>query len=303
MTEQRAFANQEREYQVRRLGNLGRAVLVTFASVLSLLTVALLTADQLFHPEAFVIQELKIKGKFRYLEPLDVDSVLRSQELGNFFSVELDELKSKVEALEWVQSADIRRLWPNSLSVSIVEHQPAMRWGDDKWISTSGSIITLPSNIDGANVITLSGDETQSKRILLQASRWKKEFASDGIELRKTKLSNSQAWTLHLFYPELENEFELLLGSKDVTERLARFKVLFNEQLRFSEKTLKRVDARYPDGLAVKHGKVKKKTQVVSDASPALAINQNQRDLQNPYDLQNLYDLVANTQLLLIDWH
>jgi hypothetical protein len=88
-----------------------------------------------------------------------------------------------------------------------------------------------------------------------------------------------------------------------VTERLARFKVLFNEQLRFSEKTLKRVDARYPDGLAVKHGKAKKKTQVVSDASPALAINQNQRDLQNPYDLQNLYDLVANTQLLLIDWH
>lgn len=295
MTEQRAFANQEREYQVRRLGKLGRAVLMTFASVLSLLTVALLMADQLFHPQAFVIQELKIKGKFRYLEPLDVDSVLRAQELGNFFSVELDVLKAKVEALEWVQSADIRRQWPNSLNVSIVEHQPAMRWGDDKWISTSGSIITLPSNIDGANVITLSGDESQSKRILLQASRWKKEFAREGIELRKTKFSNSQAWTLRLFYPELENEFELLLGSEDVKERLARFKVLFNEQLRFSDKTLERVDARYPDGLAVKHGNAKKKTPVVSDASAALAMNENQHDLPNPYDL------VSDAQLILID--
>lgn len=270
MTGSRALANQEREYQVRRLGKLGRALLMTVASVLSVLTLALLAADQLFHPDAFVIKELKIKGKFRYLQPAEVGSVLREQDLGNFFSVELDLLKVKVEDLEWVQSADVRRQWPNSLIVSIVEHQPAMRWGDDKWVSTSGSIIALPADIADAKVITLNGDEAQSKRILLQAARWQKDFADEGLELRKTKLSNSQAWTLRLYYPELDSEFDLLLGSNDVAARLARFKVLFNEQLKFSDRTLKRVDARYPDGLAVKHGATKKTNQDDSEAKVAL---------------------------------
>lgn len=273
MTEQRALANQEREFQVRRLGKLGRALLMAVASALSLLTIALLAADQLFHPEAFVIQELKIKGKFRYLEPVDVDAILRTQELGNFFSVELDSLKSKVEEMEWVESADIRRQWPNALNVSIVEHQPAMRWGDDKWVSTSGSIIALPNNIGGVNVITLNGDEAQSKHILLQATRWKKEFANDGLELRKTKLSSSQAWTLRLYYAEFDSEFDLLLGSEDVAERLARFKVLFNEQLKFSEYALTRVDARYPDGLAVKQGKQKVNKEIANSTIQPLAKN------------------------------
>ena len=270
MTQSRALANQEREFQVRRLGKLGRALLMTVASVLSFLTLALLAADQLFHPDAFVIKELKIKGKFRYLQPAEVDLVLREQDLGNFFSVELDRLKAKVEDIEWVQSADVRRQWPNSLTVSIVEHQPAMRWGDDKWVSTSGSIIALPTNIADADVITLNGDEAQSKRILLQAARWQKDFAREGLKLRKTKLSSSQAWTLRLYYPELDSEFDLLLGSNDVEARLVRFKVLFNEQLKFSARTLKRVDARYPDGLAVEHGAAKKTNQDDSETKVAL---------------------------------
>ena len=287
MSEPRALANQEREFQVRRLGKLGRALLMTVASILSVFTLALLAADQLFHPDAFVIKELKIKGKFRYLQPAQVDSVLREQDLGNFFSVELDHLKAKVEGLEWVQSADVRRQWPNSLTVSIIEHQPSMRWGDDKWISTSGSIIALPANITNAKVIILNGDEAQSKRILLQAARWQKDFAVDGIELRKMKLSNSQAWTLSLYYSGLDSEFELLLGSDDVVARLGRFKVLFNEQLRFSDRTLMRVDARYPDGLAVKHGVTNKTNQNDSEAKVTLL----KRKAVCPMTCQNLLNV------------
>lgn len=255
MTESRALANQERDFQVRRLNKLGRTLLVMLAGVLSCLTLALLAVDQLFHPQAFVINELQIKGKFRYLDVADVDSVLRKQTLGNFFSVELNQLKKQVEALEWVESADIRRQWPNSISVTVVEHKPAMRWGADKWVSTSGAIINLPITVVSKKVVTLSGAESQSKQILLQAANWQEKFANDGLELRKAKLSSSQAWILSLYYAELDSEFDLLLGSDDLVERLARFKTLFTEKLMFSEYKLKRVDARYPDGLAVLYSK------------------------------------------------
>ena len=274
MTESRALANQERDFQVRRLNKLGRTLLVMLAGVLSCLTLALLAVDQLFHPQAFVINELQIKGKFRYLDVADVDSVLRKQTLGNFFSVELNQLKKQVEALEWVESADIRRQWPNSLSVTVVEHKPAMRWGADKWVSTSGAIINLPIAVVSKKVVTLSGAESQSKQILLQAANWQEKFANDGLELRKAKLSSSQAWILSLYYAELDSEFDLLLGSDDLVERLARFKTLFTEKLMFSEYKLKRVDARYPDGLAVLYSKkrINRRDGQVANNEPLLAI-------------------------------
>ncbi len=275
MTQKRAFAHQEKEFQARRLSKLGRGLTIMLATALSFLTIALLAVDQLYRPDTFVIAELKIKGKFRYLAASAVEEVVRAQDLGNFFSVELDEIKAKVEELAWVQSADVRREWPNSLSISVSEHQPAMRWGNKKWVSTAGVVVELPSKLDAPNAIVLRGSETQSKRILVQAASWKKNLAGQGIELREVSLSDSEAWTLSLRFDALDSDFKLLLGRENVTERLARFKTLFNTQLQFSEYRLERVDARYPDGLAVEHGQTKINTDETAalNASTVLAAN------------------------------
>ena len=257
MSQKRAFAHQEKEYQARRLGKLGRAVAISLATLLSFSAIVLLAVDQLYRPDTFVIAELKIKGRFQYLDAPAVEKVVREQDLGNFFSVELDEIKAKIEGLAWIQRADVRREWPNTLSISVTEHQPAMRWGKNKWVSTAGVVVELPNELKAPKVIMLHGNESQAKRILLQAAAWKKDLNAYGLELREVHLSDSEAWALSLHFEDLASEFELLLGHQNVEQRLARFKTLFNTQLRFSEYHLKRVDARYPDGLAVEHGKTK----------------------------------------------
>lgn len=257
MSHKRAFAHQEQEFQARRLGKLGRGLTISLATLLSFVTIALLAVDQLYRPDTFVIAELKIKGKFEYLAVSKVEELVREQDLGNFFSVELDQIKAKVEELAWVQSADVRREWPNSLSISVTEHKPAMRWGKNKWVSTSGAVVELPNELKAPNAIVLHGSEAQAKRILLQAATWKKELNSYGLDLRDVRLSGSEAWTLDLRFEVLDSNFKLLLGHENVAARLARFKTLFKTQLQFSEYSLQRVDARYPDGLAVKHGKTK----------------------------------------------
>jgi len=106
MTTQRALANKEREVQVQRLSRFGRASLITLATLLSFAAIGLVAADQLYRPDTFVINQLKIKGKFRYLNPADVEAAIGDQALTNFFSVELDDVKRNVERLPWVQHAD-----------------------------------------------------------------------------------------------------------------------------------------------------------------------------------------------------
>ena len=257
MAKQRAFANKEREFQAQRLSRMGRALLLSLATVLSFAALGLLVADQIYRPNTFVISQLKIVGKFRHLDPVDVEAALADQDLGNFFSVELAAVKEKVETLPWVQQVDVRREWPNTLELMVTEQRPVMRWGKDKWVSAVGEVISLPESVKSERAIVLYGEEQDALHMLRKASIWKKQLRGNGLELRSLRLSGSRAWTLSLFDPAQQASFDLLLGRDNVAERLSRFQYLFEKQFRAVDKRLQRVDARYPDGLAVMAEEVK----------------------------------------------
>ncbi|RBP49869.1 cell division protein FtsQ/DivIB [Arenicella xantha] len=265
MNKQRAFASQEKEFQAQRFTRVMRALLLTIATLLTFVTVGLLAADQLYRPDTFVISQLKIKGTFRHLEPEQVRETLTEGELGNFFSVDLPAIKQKVESIPWVQRVDVRREWPNTLELFVVEHRPVMRWGRDKWVSSAGEVIALPASIELDKAIELNGQEADAKRLLQAAFNWRKRLAKSDLVLSSVSLSASQAWSLGIYFPERDNTFELRLGRRDIELRLARFESLFAQQFRHADSLLERVDARYPNGLAV----LAKNTPQVSVSSVA----------------------------------
>jgi len=262
----RALANQEREVQVQRLGRIAKALLLSLATLMTFAVVLLLIADKLYRPDAFVIDQLKIKGQFQYLVPEEVQQAVFKEKIGNFFSIELNDIKQRIEAMPWVQHADVRREWPHTLSVQVREHRPVMRWhsiskasvGNEKlteevveqWVSTSGEIISLESPLNKVSPIDLRGTDHEARELLLNAMKWQKRLALSGIRVLEVSLSASQAWNLTLAINE--KQFELLLGREHGDERLDRFQTLFDTQLKQAPKQLVRVDARYPDGVAVK---------------------------------------------------
>jgi len=193
MTTQRALANKEREVQVQRLSRFGRASLITLATLLSFAAIGLVAADQLYRPDTFVINQLKIKGKFRYLDPVEIEAVIGDQALTNFFAVELDDVKRDVESLAWVKHADVRREWPNTLLVNVSEHIPVMRWSNNKWVTSSGVVIDLPGDVSVSSGIVLSANEADSGLVLKNAFAWKKSLELKQLELQKVQLSASRA--------------------------------------------------------------------------------------------------------------
>ena len=258
MSQQRALANKEREVQAKRLNRFGRACVVAFATILSFTAIALLALDKLYSPETFVIDQLKIKGTFRYLQPEDIEKVIGTEALTNFFSIKLVEVKQRVESLPWVRHADIRREWPNTLVVNIEEHIPVMRWKSENWVTSTGKVIDLPNEILLQNVISLDANETDSLLAVGTAFRWKKKLLEDQLELRKLKLTTSRAWTITLYHEPTDAEFDLLLGRDEVESRLMRFRKLFKQEFSQADSKIVRVDARYPDGLAIKTNQTKK---------------------------------------------
>ena len=263
MSAKRALKNQEQAYLLNRLKLFGRGSLLLSATVLSFLAVFLLATDYLYQPQRFTIENIKIKGKFRHSSAQQVEASLQEFVFGNFFSLDLNEVKQGLEKMPWVARADIRRQWPDTLAITITEHRPAMLWQDNTgidsnagsqfWLTTKAEVIEVPDKLAAESAIQLQGNRYYAKHILEAALRWKKILVEHDLELLGVIQSETQAWSLNLRFGEDGEPFEVLLGSKEVNARLERFTYLFDEQFRFSNYQLQRVDARYPNGLAVKH--------------------------------------------------
>lgn len=248
---QRALANQAREFQLQRSLQWVRSGLLLLASVLSLGTVGLLAADQIYRPDSFVIEQLKIKGAFRYLQPQEVERVVREHEMGNFFSVQLGAIEHQVEQLAWVQSAQVRREWPGTLLIQVKEQRPVMRWGDSAWVNSVGEVVELPEH-DFKTPVTLHGHPRDSRKMLEQSLAWQSLLNQSGLTLIGMRLSERHAYQLELLEVGSDKPFYLQLGRHKVQARLERFLMLYNSEFKSSAQRLQHVDARYPDGLAIR---------------------------------------------------
>ena len=248
----RALANQEKEVQIARLRSLGRRATLLAATILSFSVVGLLVVDQMYRPDSFVIDRLKIKGNFQYLDPQKIEGQINAIDVGNFFSLRLAAIKSQVEAIPLVQSVEVRREWPHTLLLEVKEQRPVMRWGDDKWVNTDGDVVELPEEVSASSTIKLKGNERDSKELMLNSLAWAELLKNKNMSLVSVALTDSRSYTLKIIDPRFENEFDLLLGRVEVPQRLRRFIALFQHEYGATNQMIERVDARYPDGLAVR---------------------------------------------------
>jgi cell division protein FtsQ len=131
-------------------------------------------------------------------------------------NIDLKRIKSKLEKLAWVKYASVERLFPSTLSVSIIERQPAALWQYNDvvhLIDTEGDVINT-SEIDRfSDLIIMVGEESpshvQSLFNLLNAQpdlakrvssairvgkrRWNLRFLND-VEVKLPEEEPSHAW-------------------------------------------------------------------------------------------------------------
>ena len=117
------------------------------------------------------------------------------------------------------------------------------------WLTSMGNVVELNDDVGIGDPIKLIGHTRDAQLMLAQTYQWKKLVETYDLSLVGAKLSESHAWQLRLSYRD--GEFDLLLGREDVVTRLSRFLSLFDNQFTRFEEQLTRVDARYPNGLAI----------------------------------------------------
>jgi cell division protein FtsQ len=177
---------------------------------------------------------------------------------GNFFSVRLEDVKRGFESMPWVRHANVRRVWPNGLIVSIEEQQAFGTWDGSEsntLINKYGELFAgrVSEVSDGARLIDFHGPDDAGKEVMSLYEKANNWFQPWGAEVTSLALTERYAWHI-----KLSNGMKVDFGrdeessDKNLTEeRVAR---LFKYWPQVQEKWANRIDAvdlRYANGFAV----------------------------------------------------
>lgn len=77
----------------------------------------------------FPLREVVVAHELREVRRSEVEQSLAGRLRGNFFSVNLETLRSSFEQMPWVRHAEVRRQWPGKIEVNLEEHDPVAFWG------------------------------------------------------------------------------------------------------------------------------------------------------------------------------
>ncbi len=207
------------------------------------------TAYYVMHlPGLFPLHSVRLSAAPQRVDAPEVLQVVRNGVDGNFFTVDIERLRAALEQLPWVRSVNIRREFPNRLTVQLEEHQALARWNNAALVNRQGEVFVAETEQVLPGFI---GQEGYSQEVAQYYAQFSGQLA--GLNLQVTQLAQSprHAWQLHL-----SNGMVLELGSEDMQQRLDRFVAVYPYSLASMQDLVKYVDLRYRNGFAVqlKHG-------------------------------------------------
>ena len=165
----------------------------------------------------------------------------------SFFSTDLSEVKGRLEKRPWVESAAVKRVWPDRLAIEIREKKPLAYWRDGRLVSRTGEVFAPQNPEVAGNLPLLSGPDDRVMDVIRMARTMSETLTEHRLGFAALSLEKRGAWTL-----TLSNGIEVVLGRDQVTQRFERFMTVYQERLVSRASEVKRVDARYSNGVAVK---------------------------------------------------
>lgn len=193
------------------------------------------------------ITGISVEGDLRGIAQADLEQRLKPWLGRSFFASDLEAVKASIEQEPWVDTAAVRRVWPGSLVVEVVEHQPVAFWNQGSLMTRKGAVIS-PESVASVGVLPqLTGPAERAEEVLETARLLSDQLAGDDLRLAGLSQESRGAWTL-----KLDNGISVELGRDRIEERLERFLAVYRSHLKVRVSEVAGVDARYSNGIAVR---------------------------------------------------
>lgn len=183
----------------------------------------------------------------------------------SFFRLNAEQVKQNIESMSWVKYAHVVKQWPDTLKITIKEHQATAIWNDKDLLNQTGEVFQVDA-VDHLKALPrLFGLTEDSKITLENFNRFNQLLQPVGYEISEAHVDDRGDWRL-----VLRNGLEVLLGTEKHEARILRLAETWDQLLSASERLPERVDLRYSNGYVVRW----RKENVVTDKK--LSFNQSE---------------------------
>lgn len=193
----------------------------------------------------FPINRVELKGQ-TYTDVRELHGVLKEIEDRGFFTADMQLVAEKLESLAWVRNVQLRKIWPDTLQVTIQEHEPFAYWGNDGVVSVQGEVF-YPNQLPEQAWVHLNGPDSLAKDLTGLLQMYQQQLQQKNLTIEQMQLSERGAIDL-----TLSGDVKVNLGKVHVEQRLERLIQYFDVLVAQKNAPLAYVDMRYENGLSVK---------------------------------------------------
>jgi len=244
-------------------------------TVIALTAFLLGAAYWLVHRPVFGLTQVVVEpipgAELQRVSEASLRTALAGRLAGNFFTVDLEQVRQRFTEVPWVSQVMVRREWPHGLRVHVREYQPLGLWNDNQVLDVKGTpFIANQAEAEGPEgqlLPAFAGPEGSGPLVrqrYLELRDWLQPLGR--LPMRLT-LSARHAWQV-----ELDNGLLLDLGrdpgidwnvgdpdrpeidAVPVATRVRRFVASLPELEQQFGRPIVHADLRYPDGFAVRLG-------------------------------------------------
>jgi cell division protein FtsQ len=177
----------------------------------------------------------------------EIEYLVNNEITGNFFSVDLINVRESFIKMPWVRDAKVERAWPHGLNILLEEHQALAYWGSHALVNTYGEVFRV--EMDKKLPVFTGPMEASSQAVAQRYERFSEILGPLEQSIAEINLSHRYAWRIRL-----ETGTVLELGRNEIEKRLIRYASVYNNGLAQlnQQEILEYVDLRYPNGFAVR---------------------------------------------------
>ncbi len=218
-------------------------------------------------PATLPIRRVQVEGEFQAVQPVHLEQVIAAAVDGGFFSLDMAAIREQVISEPWISDATVRRIWPDTLRVSIVEQVAVACWNDTALLNSLGDVFTPEPSEIPHGLPALYGPQGTGPEVLRMFEELAARLASVEIGVEAVSVSPRKAWTVGI-----SGSRKLVLGRQQVESRLQRFLMAYRSGLNDVWREVSAVDLRYPNGLSVVGlAKAREPVEQILDRGPAVA--------------------------------
>jgi cell division protein FtsQ len=192
------------------------------------------------------IELINVSGDLKRVPLKSIENNTNNLRNKGFLSFNASEVKEKIESLDWVQSAEIIRVWPNPIDIKITEESLLGLWNDDLILNSSGKLYVVDKRSVPTNIPRLIGPKGSEKDVMNLFIQINNLLTGRGLYLETLTLDARGSWSF-----TIKPKIEIKLGKTEINQKLERLFLALDQSLLAKINKVSYIDLRYSEGLAV----------------------------------------------------